>query len=184
MSGSQLIDQPGAGSEPALNSASTQVSAPPSNPSPLSAPKSEDPHSRLPSSVEEYKMFITLVFGVSIFGASTFAVAIGQMTDPVDIWKPNQAPFSMHRVRTFLGSAWLCFILAIAVAGYSSSLLTLLKRRADGVYDSSWTFLFLSLAMVPYAVVPGWIAVGACCFFGLCTMAMLLFQIRAHLDGK
>ncbi|KAF5003524.1 hypothetical protein FDECE_9947 [Fusarium decemcellulare] len=198
-----LTNQPLAESELVIKPTNASVTAPFRSSRP--APKSEASHGHLPSSVEEYKMFISLVFGVSIFGASTFAVAIGQMTDPADIWKPDQPPFSMHRVRTFLGCAWLCFILAIAVAGYSSSLLTLLKRRANGVYDSTWgrrwegigiaastllwlllvtAFLFLSLAMVPYAVVPGWIAVAACCVFGLCTMTMPFYQIRAHLDGK
>ncbi|KAJ3509238.1 hypothetical protein NM208_g15697 [Fusarium decemcellulare] len=132
-----LSSQPLAESELPIKPTNAPVTAPFRSSSP--APKSEASHGHLSSSVEEYKMFISLVFGVSIFGASTFAVAIGQMTDPADIWKPDQPPFSIHRVRTFLGSAWLCFILAIAMAGYSSSLLTLLKRRANGVYDSNWS---------------------------------------------
>ncbi|KAF5632701.1 hypothetical protein F52700_6237 [Fusarium sp. NRRL 52700] len=153
---------------------------------------------------EEYKMFITLVFGVSIFGASTFAVAIGQMTDPADIWKPKKPPFSMETVRGFLGGAWLCFILAIAVAGFSSSLLTLLKNQhtivgADGQKKWKtiaiatsvvlWTllalaFLFLSLAMVPYAYVPGWIAVASVILFGIGMACLLFFQIRAHFQDN
>ena len=150
---------------------------------------------------EEYKMFISLVFGVSIFGASTFAVAIGQMTDPADIWKPEKPPFAMQTVRTFLGTAWLCFILAIAVAGFSSSFLTLLNhqgREHEVGYDDRskkwgntaiaasamlWTllvtaFLFLSLAMVPYAYVPGWFAVSSTSLFGIYVVWMIIFQIR------
>ncbi|WXC42954.1 hypothetical protein QX201_002728 [Fusarium graminearum] len=150
------------------------------------------------TSAEEYKMFITLVFGVSLFGASTFAVAIGQMTDPADIWEPEKPPFSMERVRNFLGAAWLCFILAIAVAGFSSSLLTLLKHHANraGMNGQKmwktiaittsvllWTllavaFLFLSLAMVPYAYIPGWIAVASAILFSIGMACLLCFQVR------
>ncbi|VTO83331.1 unnamed protein product [Fusarium graminearum] len=149
-------------------------------------------------------MFITLVFGVSLFGASTFAVAIGQMTDPADIWEPEKPPFSMERVRNFLGAAWLCFILAIAVAGFSSSLLTLLKHHANraGVNGQKmwktitittsvllWTllavaFLFLSLAMVPYAYIPGWIAVASAILFSIGMACLLCFQVRAHFTNN
>lgn len=133
------------------------------------------------SSVEDFKMFISFVFSVSIFGASTFAVVVGQMTDPADIWKPNPPPFTLSTVRNFIAVAWLCFILSIAVAGYSSSLLTIQRNRARGDYDDDWAkkwesigilastvlhlllvtaFLFLSLSIVPYACAVGWVAVG------------------------
>ncbi|KAF2995425.1 hypothetical protein E8E14_001924 [Neopestalotiopsis sp. 37M] len=138
------------------------------------------------SADEEFRMFITLVFGVSIFGASTFAVSIGQMTDPADIWRPKDPPFILQTVRSFLGAAWLCFTLSIALASIISSFLILKKNQATrNVQDKNkdqaeerkrettaiaasallWTllvaaFLFIALAMVPYAYVPGWIAVA------------------------
>lgn len=155
--------------------------------------------SKVEASVEDYKMFISFVFSVSIFGASTFAVIVGQMTDPVELWKPDPPPFTMATVRTFLALAWLCFILSIAVAGYSSSLLTLWKQSADGIFDEKWgkswdnvgilasamlhlllvsAFLFLSLALVSYAYVPGWVAVGFSCLAGIFTVGLSFYQFR------
>ncbi|KAM0562290.1 hypothetical protein ACHAPJ_001977 [Fusarium lateritium] len=175
---SGLTIQSTADIEPKLRTSATQVDATRRSPNPAQViipgvlPIQQSPNARTDASIEEYKMFITLVFGVSIFGASTFAVSIGQMTDPADIWRPKKAPFAMETVRTFLGAAWLCFILTIAVAGFSTSLLTLLKNQDEGIKDTDrkkklesiaipvsallWTllvaaFLFLSLAMVPYA---------------------------------
>ncbi|KAH9232173.1 hypothetical protein K456DRAFT_1805676, partial [Colletotrichum gloeosporioides 23] len=123
------------------------------------------------TSVKEYQIFITIVLTISIFGASTFAVIAGQMEDPADLWKPDPPPFSLKTVRRFLAVAWLCFILTIAVAGYSSSLLTILRQQAKTRDDASWhkswdrigiaasvllhsllvlAFLFLSLSLVAY----------------------------------
>ncbi len=50
------------------------------------------------------------------------------MTDPQD---PRSAadgtpPFSLQRVRSFIGCAWLCFIMSLAVTGYASSVFTIL----------------------------------------------------------
>ncbi|KAH7022297.1 hypothetical protein EDB80DRAFT_877853 [Ilyonectria destructans] len=154
------------------------------------------------SSVEDFKMFISLVFSVSIFGASTFAVVVGQMTDPADIWKPNPPPFTLSTIRNFIAIAWLCFVLSIAVAGYSSSLLTIQRDRVRGDYDDwakKWesigilastvlhlllvtAFLFLSLSIVPYACAVGWVAVG---FSGIaCVFVISLsgYQFWTHLN--
>ncbi|KAH6989270.1 hypothetical protein BKA56DRAFT_575376 [Ilyonectria sp. MPI-CAGE-AT-0026] len=56
------------------------------------------------SSVEDFKMFISFVFSVSIFGASTFAVVVGQMTDPADIWKPDPPPLPCRLLEISLPS--------------------------------------------------------------------------------
>ncbi|KAK7408547.1 hypothetical protein QQX98_009308 [Neonectria punicea] len=157
------------------------------------------------SSIEEFKMFISFVFSVSIFGASTFAVVVGQMTDPADLWKPDAPPFALSTVRTFLAIAWLCFILSIAVAGYSSSLLTIRRHQAGGVYDETWgkkwdvigilasamlhlllvtAFLFLSLSMVPYANAVGWVAVGFSCLAYVFVMGLTIYQFWSHLRRK
>lgn len=132
-------------------------------------------------SVKDFQMFISFIFSVAIFGASTFAVIAGQMADPADLWRPDGPPFRLPTVRVFLSVAWLCFVLAIALAGYSSSLLTVLRQRASGVYSRAWgrgwdnigilvsvvlhlllvtAFLFLSLALVAYVGTVGWVAVG------------------------
>lgn len=150
--------------------------ATPSDPSSTSM---SDPH--VEQSIKDFQLFISFIFSVSIFGASTFAVIAGQMTDPVDIWRPAPPPFQLSTVRAFLSVAWLCFILSIAVAGYSSSILTVMRQRASGVYTRAWAyawdkigilvsvvlhlllvtaFLFLSLALVAYAGAVGWVAVG------------------------
>ncbi|KAK3689063.1 hypothetical protein B0T22DRAFT_440569 [Podospora appendiculata] len=124
---------------------------------------------RIEQSVAEFQTFISFIFSVSIFGASTFAVI----------------------VRTFLAVSWLCFILSLAVAGYSSSLLFIWRQRAAAAgqegprahgdearaWEKSWdwvgipasvllhlllvtAFLFLSMAMVAYVGAVGWVAVG------------------------
>jgi hypothetical protein len=157
----------------------------------------EDPQLKI--SVESYQLFITFVFSVSIFGASTFAVIAGQMADPADVWKPAPPPFSLRTVRNFLAVAWLCFILAIAVAGYSSSILTLHRQRAGGAYRRDWAgtwkwqgilasvalhtlliaaFLFLSLALVAYVGAVGWVAVGFCGLAAVFVIVLSILQWR------
>lgn len=149
--------------------------------------------------VESYQLFITFVVSVSIFGASTFAVIAGQMADPADLWRPAPPPFSIGTVRNFLAVAWLCFILSIAVAGYSSSVLTLHRQRAGGVYQGGWAetwkwqgivastllhalliaaFMFLSLALVAYVGTVGWVAVGFCSFAGIFVVVLSVLQWR------
>ncbi|KAK0611741.1 hypothetical protein B0T14DRAFT_500778 [Immersiella caudata] len=150
---------------------------PPIRPTPI--PRQSDP--RVQQSVKDFETFISFIFSISIFGASTFAIIAGQMVDPIDIWKPDPPPFHIDTVRNFLGIAWLCFVLALAVAGYSSSILVLHRQNAGGVYDQKWgrawdrfglassvvlhlllvcAFLFLSLSLVAYVGAVGWVAVG------------------------
>lgn len=139
------------------------------------------------TSIKDYQLFVTIVLTISIFGASTFAVIAGQMEDPAELWKPDPPPFSLKTVRRLLGAAWVCFILTMAVAGYSSSLLTILRQQAKARNDASWhrswdkigiaapvmlhsllvlAFLFLSLALVAYAGAIGWVGVGVSCLAG------------------
>lgn len=142
-------------------------------------------------------MFITIVLTISIFGASTFSIIAGQMQDPEELWKPNSAPFSLAAVRRFLAAAWLCFILTIAIAGYSSSVLTILRQRAERLNDHTWhthwdilgiassillhillvlAFLFLSLGLVAYVGTIGWVAVGFSCVAGTFVTGLSIFQ--------
>lgn len=149
----------------------------PARPQPVT--RQSDPH--VEQSVRDFQTFVSFILSISLFGASTFAIIAGQMTDPVDIWKPTPPPFDLSTVRTFLGIAWLCFVLSLAVAGYSSSILVLHRHRAEGIYDENWgrawdrfglaasvvlhlllvvAFMFLSLSLVAYVGVVGWVAVG------------------------
>lgn len=149
------------------------------------------------TSVKDYQIFVTIVLTISIFGASTFAVIAGQMADPVELWKPDPPPFSLRTVRRLLAAAWVCFILTMAVAGYSSSLLTILRQQAKARDDSSWhrswdkigiaasvmlhsllvlAFLFLSLALVAYVGAIGWVGVAFSCLAGAFVCWLSIFQ--------
>jgi hypothetical protein len=156
-----------------------------------------EPDAQVERAVEDFQSFISFIFSVSIFGASTFAVIVSQMADPIDIWRPDPPPFGLATVRTFLAIAWLCFILAIAVAGYSSSILTLWREMARGFLDKTWkkkwdsvgivasvilhlllvtAFLFLSLALVAYVGVVGWVAVGFSSLAGVFVSGLSAYQ--------
>jgi len=150
-------------------------------------------------SVKDFETFISFILSISIFGASTFAIITGQMTDPVDIWKPDPPPFSLSIVRNLLGTAWLCFVLALAVAGYSSSLLVLRRQGAGDIYDKAWgkawdrfgiaasavlhlllvsAFLLLSLSLVAYVGAVGWAAVGFSSLVLIFALGLSGYQIR------
>lgn len=148
--------------------------------------------------VEDFRLFVTFVFGVSIFGAATFAVIVGQMTDPVELSAPDAPTFTLSTVRTFLAMAWLCFILSLALAGYSSSGLLLARKRAYLASDENWAekwepfgvlsstflhlllvvaFMFLSLSIVPYASAVGWAAVGFTSLATVFVLCLCTYQI-------
>ncbi|KAM7189942.1 hypothetical protein V8F33_009744 [Rhypophila sp. PSN 637] len=151
--------------------------------------------------VKDYQTFVSFVLTISIFGASTFAVIMGQMDDPAEIWAPSPPPFTLAQVRTFLGISWLCFVLALAVAGYSSSILALWRQRAvrRGAQDGWWknwdrfgvgasvllhllivsAFLFLSIALVAYVGAVGWVMVemsSAALVLGLGLSGVQIFE--------
>jgi len=149
-------------------------------------------------SVRDFETFVSFILSISLFGASTFAIIAGQMTDPVDIWKPTPPPFALSTVRAFLGIAWLCFVLSLAVAGYSSSILFLRRHEAEGIYDRNWgrawdrfglaasvilhllvvvAFMFLSLCLVAYVGVVGWVAVGFAALAAVFVLGLSAHQI-------
>ena len=151
---------------------------------------------RVQQSAQAFEYFISVIFSISIFGASTFSVIAGQMADPADIWSPSPPPFTLPTVRKFLAAAWLCFVLAIAVAGYSSSVYHMSRHSAGYVFDKAWAekwervgkpsaaamhflvlfaFLFLALALVAYVGVLGWVAVG---FASLAAVFVVGLMIR------
>ena len=143
-----------------MSAASPRASAPPKLPDPLPArpqpvPRQSDPY--VQQSVKDFETFISFILSISIFGASTFAIIAGQMADPADLWKPDPPPFYLSTVRVFLGIAWLCFVLALAVAGYSSSILVLRRRSAHHIQldihfskDLTLTYITISISIVQW----------------------------------
>ncbi|KAF4446866.1 hypothetical protein F53441_9570 [Fusarium austroafricanum] len=83
------------------------------------------------------------MIAISVFGASTFAVIMGEMTDPAKIWAPEAPTFTLKTVRLFLSVSWLAFAVSIALAGYSGSFLALMRQKAKGEIDEEtikkWT---------------------------------------------
>ncbi|KAF5531719.1 hypothetical protein FMEXI_12865 [Fusarium mexicanum] len=138
-----------------------QASRPDSIP-PSSKPNSDD--------LEVFRFFVVTMIAISVFGASTFAVIVGEMTDPADIW--DTPAFTLKTVRLFLSVSWLAFAVSIALAGYSGSFLALMRQKANGEIDEEmirkWTpaglvvsaalhllivtgFLFMALSLVAFA---------------------------------
>jgi hypothetical protein len=148
------------------------------------------------SLASQFQQSIGFLVSISIFGASVFTIILGQMQDPKDI-SPNPT-FSLQTVRIFLTIAWICFILCIGVAGYTGAFLNIIMAsekenvssflvRHRRVLDVAlWTlfygfiitaFFFLSLALVPYADVAGWVAVGCTALFGVVSVVFLVLQL-------
>ncbi|KAF4499205.1 hypothetical protein FAGAP_4636 [Fusarium agapanthi] len=117
--------------------------------------------------LEVFRFFVVTMIAISVFGASTFAVIVGEMTDPADIWATPA--FTLKTVRLFLSVSWLAFAVSIALAGYSGSFLALMRQKAKGEIDEEtirkWTpaglvvsaalhllivtgFLFMALSLV------------------------------------
>jgi MFS family permease len=147
------------------------------------------------TTVKSFQTFISFIVGVSIFGASTFAIIAGQIQDPRQL-SPT-ARFDMQTVRIFLALAWLYFIIALGVAGFSSSILTL-KQEKHSVLTEDWhrrwkkfslaasiflqslvigAFWFLSLALIAYVEVVGWIAVVVSGAAGIFALVLWIKQI-------
>ncbi|KAF4443708.1 hypothetical protein FACUT_1133 [Fusarium acutatum] len=121
--------------------------------------------------LEVFRFFVVTMIAISVFGASTFAVIVGEMTDPADIYATPT--FTLKTVRLFLSVSWLAFAVSIALAGYSGSFLALMRQKAKGEIDEEmirkWTpaglvvsaalhllivtgFLFMALSLVAYSV--------------------------------
>ncbi|KAK4225757.1 hypothetical protein QBC38DRAFT_253244 [Podospora fimiseda] len=134
----------------------------------------DDPPANPP--INDFRTFISFVLTISIFGASTFAIIAGEMTDPADIWE--EPSFTLKTVRSFLALSWLGFILALSVAGLSTIVWTLWQQKKhDKKWDKRWkmvengalalilvlligSFLLLSLTLVAYVGTVGWVVVG------------------------
>jgi len=131
--------------------------------------------------LEVFRFFVVTMIAISVFGASTFAVIVGEMTDPADIWAPEPPTFTLKTVRLFLAVSWLAFAVSIALAGYSGSFLALMRQKATGEIDDEtirrWTpaglvvsvalhllivtgFFFMALSLVAYVGSFGWVIVG------------------------
>ena len=147
----------------------------------------------------EFRYFISFVLSVTVLGASALAVVAGEMADPVVLYG-DSAPFRLQTVRIFFGSAWLCFILALAVAGYTSSVMTMVEKT-DGNFSArvpagwKWElggivvaaalhllmiggFLGLSLGMAAYVGAVGWVAVGFCAAAAVFVVLLVTFQVE------
>ncbi|KAF5620253.1 hypothetical protein F52700_11574 [Fusarium sp. NRRL 52700] len=148
--------------------------------------------------LEVFRFFVGTMIAISVFGASTFAVIVGEMTDPADIWATPT--FSLKTVRLFLSVSWLAFAVSIALAGYSGSFLALMRQKANGEIDEEmirkWTpaglvvsaalhllivtgFLFMALSLVAYVGSFGWVIVGFSGVMYAVVLYLLVAQFRA-----
>ncbi|KAF5020594.1 hypothetical protein F66182_7380 [Fusarium sp. NRRL 66182] len=149
--------------------------------------------------LEFFRFFVVTMIAISVFGASTFAVIMGEMTDPADIWAPESPTFTLKTVRLFLALSWLAFAVSIALAGYSGSFLALMRQRAGGQVDEDtikkWTpaglvvsallhvlivtgFFFMSLSLVAYVGSFGWAIVSVSSLMYLVVFYLLTAQYR------
>lgn len=150
--------------------------------------------------LELFQFFVVTIIGISIFGASTFAVILGEMTDPADIWAPSSPTFTLKTVRLFLALSWLAFSMSIAIAGYSASFLALMRQSGGGEIDAEtirkWTpaglvvsaalhllivtgFFFMSLCLVAYVGALGWVIVAISSMMFFIVLYLLSAQYRA-----
>ncbi|RGP71805.1 hypothetical protein FSPOR_3171 [Fusarium sporotrichioides] len=147
--------------------------------------------------LEFFRFFVVTMIAISVFGASTFAVIMGEMTDPAEIWE--SPAFTLKTVRLFLAISWLSFAMSIALAGYSGSVLALMRQKAKGEVDEEtikkWTpaglvvsvalhllivtgFFFMSLSLVAYVGSFGWVIVSAAGLMYLVVFCILVAQYR------
>ncbi|KAF5970517.1 hypothetical protein FCOIX_10354 [Fusarium coicis] len=148
--------------------------------------------------LEVFRFFVVTMIAISVFGASTFAVIVGEMTDPADLY--TTPTFSLKTVRLFLSVSWLSFAVSIALAGYSGSFLALMRQKAKGEIDEEtirrWTplglvvsaalhllivtgFLFMALSLVAYIGAFGWVIVGFSGLMYVVVFYLLGAQFRA-----
>jgi hypothetical protein len=143
-------------------------------------------------SEKSFEAFLSFIFTLSIFGASTFTTVVSEIANPNDI--NNSARFARETVRSFLGVAWLLFVVAIGAVCFSMSARAYIREHptieAKGGSKLRWelmassliqisvivAFLFLSLALVAYTEVVGWIAVGLSSTTAVCISGWLVIQ--------
>jgi hypothetical protein len=145
--------------------------------------------------VASFQGFLSFIIGISIFGASIFTVIISEIANPGDL---SEAPrFTRETVRTFLGISWLLFVLALGVVALSMSLLAYQQEHKNTGINGPWryrwerlgllasaliqllviaAFLFLSLVLVAYTEVVGWVAVAFTSIAAACAFVSLVFQ--------
>jgi len=127
-------------------------------------------------SEKSFKTFLSFGLTLSIFGASTFTVVVSEIANPSEI--NASARFARETVRSFLGIAWLLFVVALGAVSFSMSARAYVREHptieVKGGSKLKWeliassliqisviaAFFFLSLALVAYTEVVGWIAVG------------------------
>lgn len=143
--------------------------------------------------VKSFEGFLSFVIEVSIFGASTFTVIVSEIANPADL--PQNPRFGQETVRNFVALAWLLFIIALCVTGFSITLLTFQREAAIASFGDEWeakcqrlglaafvflqgliigAFMFLSLAVAAYTETVGWIAVAFTSAAGILAFSMLL----------
>jgi hypothetical protein len=97
----------------------------------------------------------------------------------------------------FLALAWLLFVVALGIAGFSLSVVTIRRERVRKESDQAWNirwkrlglassfvlqacilgaFMFLSLAVVAYTEGGGWTAVACTSAAGVLALGLLLWQ--------
>ncbi|KAH0548617.1 hypothetical protein GP486_007839 [Trichoglossum hirsutum] len=121
--------------------------------------------------------YLSILFGLSVYGASVFSSLTSQLTEPTK--------FSLSTVRTFMAISWL-FCLASMGSAYTSYVLigpvawsrglaTAMNRSGwdsnlmtrVGIFFMNFTIfflilavLFMALVVMAYAEAAGWVAVG------------------------
>ena len=141
----------------------------------------------------------TTVIGISTLGASvTFSYVLSNNTAT-----PLQANpiFNAGHIQLFLAISWLLFLLALANASLGSTLLTFFKEHWIADWDGGngktsqfevqmyavfaaglmgilviGAFVLLSLVVVAYSPIVGWIALGFTAFYGLLIAVGVLHQ--------
>jgi hypothetical protein len=127
-------------------------------------------------SEKSFETFLSFVLSLSIFGASIFTTVVSEIANPNEI--NASARFARETVRSFLGIAWLLFVVALGAVSFSMSASAYIREHptieVKGGSKLKWeliassliqisvitAFLFLSLALVAYTEIVGWIAVG------------------------
>ncbi|KAF3003104.1 hypothetical protein E8E13_008165 [Curvularia kusanoi] len=141
---------------------------------------------------KSFDKFLSFVLTLTIFGASTFTVVVSEIANPSEI-NPS-ARFARETVRSFLGIAWLLFVIALYGVAYSMSSVAEKRENPDrqvgGKSKFRWellassliqiviitAFLFLSLALVAYVEPVGWAAVASSSAAGALTAKSLVDQ--------
>ena len=142
----------------------------------------------------------TTVIGISSLGTSvTFSYVLTNNTSSP---RSAQPFFNVDQIQLFLAISWLLFLLALANASLGSTVLTFFKEHWtkdwDGVNGKAsqfevqmyavfavglmgaliiGAFVLLSLVVIAYSAVVGWVALGFTAFYGLVIAVGVLHQV-------